>query len=136
MASIAGDTYLPLAKKFGFDYSSLVKAELFAFKFDHAELGARCLEHWGLPLDTVNMVRYHHHEPTELDVEEPDQRAAFVLIIAEQLVLGYEQGLRNADLIEASTAELDIESLGIDTEALTTVIDLMTEEFVALSAFQ
>lgn len=136
MASIARETYLPLSLKFGFDYSNLIKAELFAFKFDHAELGARCLEHWGLPLDTVNMVRYHHHEPTDLDIEEPDQRAALVLTIAEQLVLGYEKELRGLELIKASTAELNIESLGIDQATLMSVVELMTEEFMALSAFQ
>ncbi|MFO1336785.1 MAG: HDOD domain-containing protein [Burkholderiaceae bacterium] len=54
----ASGTY-PAMLKAAADDSALVDAERRAFETDHAELGARLCESWGLPAGTVNSVRHH-----------------------------------------------------------------------------
>lgn len=51
--------YAPLlgTSKSGTD---LLSAEQAVFGFDHAMLGARLLEHWGLPANVVRAVAHHH----------------------------------------------------------------------------
>jgi HD-like signal output (HDOD) protein len=54
----APDAYLPLLRSAPND-AALVELEQNAFGIDHAEIGARLCEGWGLPAATVNSVRHH-----------------------------------------------------------------------------
>ena len=92
--------------------------EQFKFKFDHSELGARCLEMWGLPEETVTIVRHHHMDSNSMDTTKPLQRAALVLMCSEQLVLKHDEGLRQQALIEGATAGQTCAYLGLKGENL------------------
>ena len=54
---------------------SFVDAEREVFGFDHAEVGARMLEKWNLPVSLVHAVR-HHHAP--LGAKQPTALACIV----------------------------------------------------------
>lgn len=54
----ASDRY-PALLQSAADDSALVELERQAFETDHAEVGARLCESWGLPAGTVNCVRHH-----------------------------------------------------------------------------
>ena len=56
--SNAAEQYLPILRSAPND-GALVQQEQAAFGVDHAELGARLCESWGLPAGTVNSVRHH-----------------------------------------------------------------------------
>ena len=135
MKVIFPESYELMSARFQGDYAKLVKAEHFKYKFDHAELGARCLEMWNLPETTVEIVRRHHYDSNSMKTKDPIQRAVLVLICSEQLVLKYDEGLRQQDLIAAATAQQSFAYLGLTAGNLDIVVELMAEEFVSLSTF-
>ncbi|MEM7678166.1 MAG: HDOD domain-containing protein, partial [Myxococcota bacterium] len=90
--------------------------------FDHAELGAACLEHWNLSDATCSAIR-HHHRPTDLSVEDPAGRLARIIWIADGT--DRDRG-RNEDdwAIVLSRLELDNE---LASDTLTRIIaDIIT----------
>jgi HD-like signal output (HDOD) protein len=57
------EAYLPLLENSAFD-QHLAESERALFGFDHAELGARLIEAWKLPLSMSTAVAAHHLTPT------------------------------------------------------------------------
>ena len=73
---------LVLDRKYGADYaksvfnemtngSTFTDAERLAFGTDHAEVGAALCGHWGLPVQIVDAVMYHHSPPTAENGGDP-----------------------------------------------------------------
>lgn len=62
--------------------ADLVSAEIRICGVDHAALGARAVEHWGLPSVVVQVVRRHHQRQTEND---PLSRLVAVVQAADRL---------------------------------------------------
>jgi HD-like signal output (HDOD) protein len=127
--------YPTMLERFAKDDALLVKAELFSFKFDHAELGSRCLAMWSLPETTASIVQQHHGDPTLLKPSDPIQRAVLVLMCAEQLVHYYDEGLRDQALVKATTDQSLFEQLSLSNNTIKLAVALMTEEFCSLAAF-
>lgn len=73
------DVYLPLLKNASND-GMLVEIEQKAFGVDHAEVGARLCESWGLPAATVNSVR--HHVMTNLTHRLPQVSHRYVCVLS------------------------------------------------------
>ena len=135
LKTIFPEFYSTMLRTFQGDYVKIVKAEEFAFKFNHAELGARCLHLWNIPESIVEIVRLHHHDPNSLKALEPVQRAALVLSCSKQLVRKYDEGLRGEALVEGATSQHRFSNLGLTGGNLDTVADLMGVEFLSLSSF-
>lgn len=59
-----------------------IRAEADVLGFDHAEIGARLVDHWELPELLVDAIR-HHHRPQDAAIDPP---LASVLSLADHLV--------------------------------------------------
>lgn len=100
--------------------AELLQGEREAFGFDHAALGAACLERWSLPDRMVHAVRGHHDVPFEgrgLGREEGALEAAAVgtanaLVHVFEEVKG-DQGKIEAALREARPAVRWLDALGL-----------------------
>ena len=75
--------------------------------FDHAELGAACLERWNLSEVTCLGIR-HHHRPTEIDAPGPGGLLGRILFVANDAAHEYDrpdadwaQLVQTADLQES-----------------------------------
>jgi len=82
---------------------SIITLERDRIGLDHAQIGAALLERWGLPMEIVNTVRYHH----EPDVCPQIQRKlAFVIYLADHICreirLG-DVGEGTGDMLKEST---------------------------------
>ncbi len=71
----------------------LVAAERIAFDVDHAELGARLLTRWNLPLSVAGTVLYHH----QLEKGEPGERLAASVHLANELAPLLDEGPDQAE---------------------------------------
>jgi putative nucleotidyltransferase with HDIG domain len=131
--AVKGKEYATLAEKFKGDYNKLVLAERFAYKFDHAQLGAQCLKQWNLPDLTVNIIEHHHVGLLEKP-QEPHLIGAYVIQLAESVISLYERGIRGPKLINSASAHPACLALELTTPTLEVVVDLITEEFQALSS--
>ncbi|MBI3861696.1 MAG: HDOD domain-containing protein [Planctomycetia bacterium] len=66
LAHALGEHYVQLYSQFVHG-PELVAAEVGAIGFDHAELGARLLERWGLPAQVISAVAGHHRPAADCD---------------------------------------------------------------------
>ncbi len=64
---VDADPIIELAQKEGISFEN---AEQRILGIDHVELGAQLLEHWRLPQEVVQVVRYHRH-PADAPVKDP-----------------------------------------------------------------
>ena len=89
---------------------SFERAERKVLGIDHAEVGALLLEHWDLPEDLVDVVRWHHQPE---DYRGKDPRAANVVHVANVLCLmaGVGAGL---DALSYKPSRHAMEHLGLD----------------------
>ena len=75
----APDAYPAILRSAGDDDTVLVDLERRAFEADHAEIGARLCESWGLPAATVNCVRFHVTTHATLRLPQASHRYVSVL---------------------------------------------------------
>jgi putative nucleotidyltransferase with HDIG domain len=66
LANSYPDQYEAVMMRVYNETTSFVKVEREHFGFDHAELGARVAEEWGVPANIVSVIR-HHHDPAALE---------------------------------------------------------------------
>lgn len=99
--------YAPLSRDFlaASCGSELAQAERRAFGFDHAELGAACLDHWRLPDATCEAVRHHHTPP-----EASGLRA--VVWLADRMERLEGLGADTATLLQAGAPVASLLELG------------------------
>jgi len=62
-----------------------IDAEQSVFGFDHAQLGAACLEQWNLPAVICWAVSAHHRPTDGASAKTPDQRAVAIVRLANAL---------------------------------------------------
>ena len=74
--------------------------------FDHAELGAACLEQWNLAESTCAAIR-HHHCPTILEMDSEGGLLARVLSLANEGAHDHERG---DDVWSALMSSVELES--------------------------
>ncbi len=88
----APESYPALLRNAGADDTALVDLERRTFETDHAEVGARLCEKWGLPAATVNCVRFHVTTHATLRLPHASHRYVSVLsVLAETLIKKPEQ---------------------------------------------
>ena len=97
---------------------SFEQAERKVLEIDHAEVGALLLEHWNLPEDLVDVVRWHH-QPEEYRGKHP--RAANVVHVANMLCLmaGVGAGL---DALSYKPSPHAMEQLGLEIMLLDDIV--------------
>ena len=72
------------------------EAERKIFGFDHQELGAEVLKHWGIPDTIYNPVRYHHRNN---DIPHRFQMASHLLLLSDKISSVYH-GTRSAEKVQ------------------------------------
>jgi len=100
------------------------EAEQKVLGIDHAEVGARLLEHWNLPEYLVEVVRWHH-QPEKCRGTDP--RAANVVHVANVLCLmaGVGAGL---DALSYRPSSHSMEQLGMEIMLLDDIVyDILNE---------
>lgn len=105
---------------------SFEEAEQKVLGIDHAEVGARLLEHWNLPEDLVEVVRWHH-QPEHYPGKEP--RAANVVHVANVLCLmaGVGAGL---DALSYKPSPHAMEQLGLEMMVLDDIVYEIIQELM------
>lgn len=118
LLEIEETTYLSMALSRSPDH---IDQEQSRYGFDHALLGGRCLEIWGLPEAMCLAVRDHHLAPAS----DPSPMAALIHL-ADEMEWGLYSGAAPADLSKA-LGELPVcEVVGLDAgsfEAVTENLD-------------
>jgi diguanylate cyclase (GGDEF)-like protein len=100
---------------------SIEEAEKKVFGFDHQELGAEVLKHWGIPDTIYNPVRYHH---SYNEIPECFQMASHLLLLSDKISSIYHgthsaerfQDIKNVICGDYDVKEEDLESM-IDSVA-------------------
>ncbi len=102
---------------------SLVETERAVFGVDHQEIGARILEHWHLPNQIFEPIRYHHQSTAAPNGFDTD---ATILWLADKASSVYHGG----NSVEKITAIEKIlkDYKGIDATAVTDIIDQIGEQ--------
>jgi len=105
-------------------------AEKKVFGFDHQELGAEVLKHWGIPETIYGPVRYHHRYD---DVPQCFQIASHLLWLSDKMSSVYH-GTRSAEKIQ------DIKNIlcgnyGVNDEDLESIIDSVANKSVEILSF-
>lgn len=121
-----GQKYQTLLFKFPREDERLVFAERLAFGFCHGELGAECLDLWGLPGRVVHAVRHHHDS-------RPRDPAVALLVMADALAHEVQNGRPVDDLVEMALAMPANEALGMTEVRLRT---RLAEVKSAVAAFR
>jgi HD-like signal output (HDOD) protein len=109
------------------------QAEQKVLGIDHAEVGARLLEHWNLPEHLVDVVRWHHR-PEDFPGDEP--RAANVVHVANVLCLmaGVGAGL---DALSYKPSRQAMDELGLEMMLLDDIVyDILQELMEARKMFK
>jgi putative nucleotidyltransferase with HDIG domain len=110
-----------------------VVAENMILGTDHAEIGARILAHWNLPLDVINAVRWHH-DPDSPNVSNTQMD---VVYLANLLCQASDIGEETAGhAVELSTAVIDRLGIQLDQfEAISGKIGGWVDELSTALAF-
>ncbi len=112
----------------------LLECEMEVIEMTHPELSAEALAHWNLPAPIQNAVRFHH--APELDpakVGPGEMPLSRVLDAANQYV-----NSMGVSIFKTTTESADatlIESLGLSSEKIQTVLTDFKAEYEAMSAF-
>jgi HD-like signal output (HDOD) protein len=108
------------------------QAEAAVLGIDHAEVGARLLEHWNLPEDIIGVVRWHHQPEHYLG---KDPLAANVVHVANAMCLmaGVGAGL---DALSYRPSSRAMEQLGLEMMMLDDIVyDILRELMEARKLF-
>ena len=105
-----------------------VIAENMVIGVDHAEIGARVLQHWAFPTDVVNAVRWHHHP----DAIETSDIQVDVIYLANLLCQTNDMCCgENGSTLELSPAV--IARLGIEMQEFESISDKVADGVNELS---
>jgi len=110
--------------------SGVEEAEKKVFGFDHQELGAEVLKHWGIPETIYGPVRYHH---SCNDSPQCFQSASHLLLLSDKMSSVY-YGTRSAEKFQ------DIKKIiccdyGMTEEDLESTIDSVANKSVEILSF-
>lgn len=110
---------------------SFDEAESKVLGIDHAELGAVILEWWGLPVEVVSAVRWHHNPA---GFEEPDKRVVDLVHLADHLArfCGTASG---ADGMNYSVSPDTIQRVSTTVEAIEGVVEKVLVNLQELEGF-
>jgi putative nucleotidyltransferase with HDIG domain len=129
------------ADEFGWMGSEpLIAAEIAAVGIDHAEIGWRVCEQMGLPEHISEIVRYHHHDREQIEVEDIDLSllglvqvgefmAAFLETPPDPLSLSREDLI---DQIEVRGAQLPNGLGGISAMEIARLLPRLSDEAIKL----
>jgi diguanylate cyclase (GGDEF)-like protein len=123
------DTYMTVFTEKLAGNGSLVESERAIFGTDHQEIGARILEHWHLPNQIYEPIRYHHrsHEaPKCID------RDATILWLADKASSVYHGG-NSVEKIRAIQKILNLYN-GIAASVVTDIIDQIGRQCLEVMA--
>ena len=105
LANSFPDQYEAVMMRVYNETTSFVKVELEHFGFDHAELGARVAQEWGVPEKIVSVIR-HHHDPDAL-ATLPEDVAQLTALVSLATACLTRLGVGRREPVES----LDIASL-------------------------
>ena len=128
VGKVALDQYLGQDLKFFYRQTqvegvSLLQLEKDRFGLDHAELGGRLAEAWGLPPSLVTAIA-HHHFPEEA-VEH--QELAHLVYWADLLMSRFRVGLELEHMDTSRTVQR-LKRIGYSTSQLQKLVDLLPQE--------
>ncbi len=106
------------------DSNSIINVETEAFGTNHQELGQRCADQWGLPLEIADAIAFHHMP----EVAAPDDQLAGVICIANSLVLSLGLGGSQNDNEKPELA-LKRSSIAIGPDAIEEICERGRQEF-------
>jgi len=110
--------------------SGVEEAEKKVFGFDHQELGAEVLKHWGIPETIYGPVRYHH---SYSDIPQCFQRAAHLLLLSDKMSSVYH-GTRRAEKFQ-DIKKIICGDYGMKEEDLESTIDSVANKSVEILSF-
>jgi diguanylate cyclase (GGDEF)-like protein len=110
--------------------SGIEAAEKKVFGFDHQELGAEVLKHWGIPDTIYGPVRYHH---SYNNVPECFQIASHLLLLSDKMSSVYH-GTRSAEKIQ-DIKKILCRDYGVDEEDLEPIIDSVANKSLEILSF-
>lgn len=127
MLVLENDTVRALMDRYGWESQAFFDAELEHFGFSHATLGAACLRRWKLPLETVDLVEWHH-EPIEVgDGKLANPRSRAVLAIADHLSTALLGGESVAPLFDQAMAHPSADLMRISRGGLLAALEQLVE---------
>jgi len=97
------------------------------FGTDHLEVGARVLEHWGLPSELADPVTHHHDAPAD----HADQPATLAVMLADEVLNRIGFGMTHPHGDEARVEDL-CQRLGTDPETVERILEGFEDEVGAI----
>jgi putative nucleotidyltransferase with HDIG domain len=122
MVSANREKYAQAILNAGMFARPVVATERELFGFDHAEVGARLLECWNLPLNIVAAVLHHHHP----EAAKPFEKLAAAVHLANHLAHGTGEKL-NAVPHGFQNADTSMAILRFSTENISNLMPSMHE---------
>ena len=128
LLDVAADEYIELASQA--DPCNIVTIEQDGFGIDHQQLGLRCADEWGLPLEVADAIGEHHTALTE-EVDSPVAKlTAAANILARRWGIGSDPKEDAIDLRELLAMSPVLE----DEEQLNTIAQQAREQFSEVQA--
>ncbi|HEX4342813.1 MAG TPA: HDOD domain-containing protein [Verrucomicrobiae bacterium] len=123
LASAEGMRYRSLLQQFKTQGGAIAKAEKQHFGFDHAEIGGRLLDRWGLAPEIFIAVRYHHDVAGAVAASQ----LTAVVALADMIANGWEK--RSAtDPVSMENVATAVGVLNLDPEAVTALMTQVHEQ--------
>ena len=119
---VVPDAYVPIVR--AKSDVPLVAREQESFGTEHGELGARCVDSWGL-WDAIQMAAHFHHQP---ETAEHNLSLVSLVHVANQLTKSWELG-QASDASEAAPADFAISQLKLEPEFIDGLRDQAQDEF-------
>jgi len=110
--------------------SAIEEAEKKVFGFDHQELGAEVLKHWGIPDTIYGPVRYHHSYD---DIPECFRSAAHIILLSDKMSSIYH-GTRSAEKFQ-DIKKIMCNDYGAKEKILESTIDSVADKSVEILSF-
>jgi len=125
------DTYQEIVARVTSDNISFVEAEVQELGFNHAQVGARVVEKWNLPVETVEAIRYHHI-PEKAEV---NPRLTAIVHLADVISVSMGVGM-GIDGLLYSVSEEAMQLLGLDEITIESIISELIDVFSDQSIFE
>ena len=111
------------------DQHTFLGAEMHVFGFDHAEIAAEVCQHWSIPEQISEAIRYHHN-PSESE----NNTLAYLLHMADYLAMLSGIGLGDDDVLyELDKGSMDF--LGLNQESIGNLVLDVIESVEKLEKF-
>lgn len=122
LASAEGSKYAQLIESAPSE-ESLGDSEMQLFGFEHSKVGARLLTRWGLPMEIVTPVEFHHC-PEKASANE---RLTAILHLADWAAYGIGQGTLD-QLLPTQSMEHSRQVLDLDSERLSSILKRIEQD--------